>query len=72
MASSKACKVIIYAYVVKVIESLQQQFLDLKLFNATKQFGPICFSVDLTLLHSNAHLWLQNFIEHLCTNGRNF
>ena len=50
------CKMIAQAYVIKVIESLRQQFLDLKLFNAAKQFSPICFLTDLTLLHRNAHL----------------
>jgi hypothetical protein len=45
------CKVIAQAYVVKVIESLQQRFLDLKLFNAAKLFSPVCFSTDLTLPH---------------------
>ena len=32
------CKVIVEAYVAKVIESLRQQFLDLKLFNVVKLF----------------------------------
>ena len=66
------CKVIAQAYVVKVIGSLQQQFPDLKLFNATKQFSSIFFIVDLTLLHQNACLWLQSFIKHFCTNEGNF
>ena len=66
------CKVIAQAYVVEVIESLQQQFPYLKLFNATKLFSSICFSADLTLLHQNACLWLQTFIEYFYTNGGNF
>ena len=57
---------------VKIIEPLREQFLDLKLFNATKLFSPICFSTDLTLLHQNACLWLQTFIELFCINGGNF
>jgi len=65
------CKVIAQAYVVKVIESLQQRFPDLKLFNAAKLFSPVCFSTDLTLLHRNARLWLQSFIDHFCTNVGN-
>jgi hypothetical protein len=28
--------------------------------------------MDLTLLHRNACLWLQSFIDHFCTNGGNF
>ena len=44
----------------------------MKLFNATKLFSPICFSVDLTLFHQNACLWLYSFIEYLCTNGGKF
>ena len=63
------CKVIAYAYVVKVIESLRQQFQDLKLFNASKLFSFICFLEDLILLHQNACLWLQTFIEYFYTNG---
>jgi hypothetical protein len=38
------CKVIAHAYVVKVIESLQQRFPDLKLFNAAKLFSPVFFN----------------------------
>ena len=54
-----------------LIESLQQRFPDLKLFNAAKLFSPVCFSTDLTLLHRNARIWLQSFIDHFCTNGEN-
>ena len=56
----------------KVMESLQQRFPDLKVFNATKLFSPISFSPNLALLHRNGSLWLQIFIEHFCTNGGNF
>ena len=66
------CKVIAQAYVLKVMESLQQRFLDLKVFNAAKLFSPISFSLDLAVLHRNGSLWLQIFIEHFCTNGGNF
>ena len=30
------------------------------------------FVANLTLLHQNACLWLQSFIEHFCTYGGNF
>ena len=66
------CKVIAQAYVVKKTESLWQRFPNLKLFNATKLFSPICFSANLTLFHQNGHLWLQTFLEHFCTSGGNF
>ena len=66
------CKVIAQAYVLKVMESLQQRFQDLKVFNAAKLFSPISFSPDLAVLHRNDSLWLQIFIEHFCTNGGNF
>jgi hypothetical protein len=37
------CKVIAHVYVVKVIESLQQRFLDLKLFNAASYLALFVF-----------------------------
>ena len=44
-------KMIAQANVVNVIKSLQQQFLDLKLFNAAKLFNSIYFSTNLTLFY---------------------
>ena len=63
------CKVIAQAYVVKVIKSLWQQFLDLKLLNVAKLLSSNCFLANLTLFHQNARLWPQNFIEYFSTNG---
>ena len=40
----QGCTVITQAYVLKVMESLQQQFPDLKIFNVEKLFSPISFS----------------------------
>ena len=56
----------------KVMESLQQRFSDLKVFNVAKLFSPISFSPDLAVLHRNGSLWFQIFIEHFCTNAGNF
>jgi len=44
----------------------------LKLFNAAKLFSPFYFLTDLTFFHRNVCLWLQSFIDHLCTNEGNF
>ena len=52
----QGCKVIAQAYVLKVMESLQQRFPDLKVFNAAKLFSPISFSSDLAVLHQNGSL----------------
>ena len=68
----QGCKVIAQAYVRKVMESLQEQFLDLKVFNVAKLFSPISFPPNLAVLHRNGFLWLQIFVEHFCTNGGNF
>ena len=56
---------------IKIIKSLWQRFLDLKLFNVAKLFSSIYFVANLTLLHQNACLWLQSFIKHFNTNERN-
>ena len=68
----QGCKVIAQAYVHKVMESLQERFPDLKVFNAAKLFSPISFPPDLAVLHRNGSLWLQIFVEHFYTNGGNF
>ena len=68
----EGCKVIAQAYVRKVMESLQERFPDLKVFNAAKLFSSISFPPNLAVLHRNDSLWLQIFVKHFYTNGGYF
>jgi hypothetical protein len=64
-----ACKRLAEEYVQAVIDSLHARFPDMREFNATKNFSPISYPMELPLLYWNAHLWLQGLLNHSSLGG---
>jgi hypothetical protein len=70
--SFNACKDLAWEYVQRIIDSLYSSFFDIWIFNATKVFSPISYSIHPPLLYSNAQLWLQILLYHFCLGGAGF
>ena len=64
----EGCKAMAREYVLKVLECLELQFSDMRLFNATKLFSLLSYSSD-DLFYRNRDLWLKIFLEHFCVEG---
>ena len=41
----------------------------MQVFNATKVFSSISYSMELPLLYQNAQLWLQILLHNFCSKG---
>ena len=41
----------------------------MRVFNDTKVFGPIFYSMQLPFLYRNVQLWLQILLHHFCSEG---
>ena len=62
--SFDSCKELAQEYVQVVIDALHVRFPNMQVFNATKNFSPISYSMELPLLYRNAQLWLQVLLNH--------
>ena len=49
-----ACKRLAEEYVQAIIDSLHAKFPDMRVFNATKNFSPLSYPMELPLLYRNA------------------
>ena len=68
-SSFHACKELAQEYVQAIIDALHVRFPDMRVFNATKIFNPISYSMELPLLYRNAQLWLQILLNHFSVEG---
>ena len=65
-----ACKELTQKYVQTVIDSLHVRFLDMRVFNATKNFSPISYPMELPLLYRNACSSYFRFVPREVENSK--
>jgi hypothetical protein len=65
------CKLIAVEYVQKIIDALNERFLDLPIFNAAKLFSPKCYPVDEEDRTRATDVWLERLMEKFVPSENN-